>query len=158
MKPEHLFAFYEYALLPQFGIENQDISWHGSSTLGPDESAHHFSVANYEYILIFEDYDGLGRSPKFISETLALPEGQYIFVTPKAYTDTPPSLHFAFDTPFKYAPDITGTFTLIKLQRPSMKDDNAIHLGIKNEWGWVEVSKSQTPNGRHTKHVNLRDA
>lgn len=140
MKPEYIYAFYEYALLPQFGIENEHIAWHGSHKLGPDETAHLFSTDTSDFILIFEDYDGLGRDPSFIEETLRLKSDTYAYVKPKSQTSTSPSLRLTLPTPYKYAPNITGSFTLLKMHDASNKDNNGlIRLNITNDWGWVRT-------------------
>jgi len=140
MKSEYIYAFYEYALLPQFGIENERIAWQGSHQLGPDETAHFFSTDAYDFILIFEDYDGLGRDPSFIEETLKLKNDVYTYVTPKPHSNASPSLRLTLPTPYKYAPNITGSFTLLRMHESSRKDGkNAVHLNIVNDWGWVRT-------------------
>lgn len=143
MKPEYLYAFYEYMLLPQFGIEGEHIGWQGSTDIGPDETAHYFSTDTHDFILIFEDVDGLGRDPKFIEDELGLSRENYTFVKPKAHSDVSPSFRLIPPAPYKYAPNITGSFTLLKLHHASPKDEaSLLHLDIDNSWGWVTVNEA----------------
>jgi hypothetical protein len=138
MKPEYLYAFYEYTLLPQFDIESEEIGWQKSIEIGPDETAHFFFTLTHSFVLIFEDYDGLGRDPSFIEETLSLKDGEYIFVSPKVDLMTAPSIHFIPQTSYKYAPGITGTFTLLRLLQNSGKNtQDLLHTGVKNDNSWV---------------------
>ena len=144
MKPEYLYAFYEYALLPQLGIENEVIGWQKSVEIGPDETAHYFSTSAHTFILIFEDYDGLGRDPGYIEEALGLLGEEYTFVQPKAASTVAPSIHFILQTPYKYAPDITGTFTLLKLRQGSSKNaQSLVRIGVRNNNGWVRRSHQE---------------
>lgn len=140
MKPEHLYAFYEYALLPQFGIESEDVGWQRSVEIGPDETAYYFSTSAHHFILIFEDYDGLGRDAGYIEETLGLKDEEYSLVQPKAGSAATPSIRFSLQTPYKYAPGITGTFTLLELrQDPGMGTQDSFHTGVRNDNGWVQT-------------------
>lgn len=141
MKLEYLYAFYEYVLLPQFGINNQPVAWHRSTQLGPDETAHYFAIGTTFYILIFEDFDGLGRNSEFIQSTLGLSPNTYQFIPPEAHTANPPSFSFKLETPYRYAAEITGTFTLLQLALPPQPINTApLQLDIQNNWGWVKLS------------------
>src|SRR2546428_189792 len=79
MEGKSLYDFYERAVLPQFGIEDT-VVWHRSESVGRDEVAHNFSVGKQWYILIFEDYGGLGKDPFYIEQHVTTEK--YRFVEP----------------------------------------------------------------------------
>lgn len=113
----NLHAFYGYAVLPQFGIASDDISWQGGTDLGPDESAHFFSLDGVSYVLIFEDAGGLARTDAYIKEKVLVNGQPYEYVRPISEAPNSPSYDgFHPPTPYQYVPNITGTFTLIRLR------------------------------------------
>lgn len=116
MDEASLHQFYQHILLPQFGFGKEGTyDWEKTANLGPDETAHWFARKGKRYILIYEDYDGLGRNRDFISKQLGLAAGQYEFVEPTSATDRAPSYPIKFPAPCMYARNITGTFTLLEL-------------------------------------------
>jgi hypothetical protein len=111
-----LYDFYTYAVLPQFGIASTPIAWQGVEQLGPDEFLCRFHIDNECYALVYEDYDGLGRSDAFIREKVVHKGQDYRFVQPVSQSNTSPSYDgFKLQTPSQYVEGITGTFTLIKV-------------------------------------------
>lgn len=107
--------FYTKAVLPQFGLKGLDVVWGERKSLGPDESAWPFRIWESHYVLIYEDYDGLGRSEEFVKEHITGSK-KFDFVSPMSKTSTAPSYGgFHLPAPYKYVRDITGTFTIIKL-------------------------------------------
>jgi hypothetical protein len=113
-----LHAYYTTAVLPQFGITADNIQWINCRTLGPDEFAHAFTLDWQRYILIFEDYDGLGRDPEFIDETLDLRPQDFEYIVPTSDTNSSPSYTgFHPPTTYKYVEGVTGTFTLLKVRK-----------------------------------------
>jgi hypothetical protein len=108
-------AFYEQAVLPQFGIKDAQIVWHEQRTLGGDEAAFFFNVEDHGYVLIFEDHGGLGKNKTFIQEKVL--EGQdFVYVQPIAQTNAGPSYDgFNLPAPSQYCPLVTGMFTLIRI-------------------------------------------
>lgn len=119
MTDKQMEVFYEAAVLPQFGIEPEaKLIWEASRRMGPDELAFRFNILGQRYILIFEDYFGLGQSPDFIEETLGLRPSMYEFVEPisaESKSNRPSYVGFALPVPYKYCEGVTGTFTLLKL-------------------------------------------
>lgn len=109
-------AFYEAAVLPQFGIVRKDIQWHGRTDLGPDEMAFYFSLEGIEHILIYEDYGGLGQNDEYIRNEVLVNGRPYEFVLPTSATAHSPSYDgFNLPPPSCYCEGVTGTFTLIRL-------------------------------------------
>ncbi|HKX72938.1 MAG TPA: hypothetical protein VJM32_02915 [Candidatus Saccharimonadales bacterium] len=122
MADEHLQSFYTSAVLPQFGIEDDAITWEASRELGPDELTFRFKSEGQTYVLIFEDYFGLGRSEDFIKEHLDFSKGEYEFMPPLSAEDKdrlPSYVGFKLPVPFKYCEGVTGTFTLLKVLKAS---------------------------------------
>lgn len=118
MTTEQYHAFYQTAVLPQFGLDVSNIKWGESARLGPDELADWFTLNGETYALIFEDYFGLGKSPDYIQKQLNLKPGEYVFVEPTSDnpTDASPSyIGFKLPVPYKYVEGVTGTFTLLRL-------------------------------------------
>lgn len=89
MEGTPLYEFYSKALMPQFGFINADITWIGSVTLRPDEVAHYFTIGIIEYVLIFEDYDGLGRNEQFIKDAVIKPGQKHEFIVPVSHQQFP---------------------------------------------------------------------
>jgi hypothetical protein len=122
MTDEQLESFYASAVLPQFGIEDNAIAWEASRELGPDELAFRFKSEGQTYVLIFEDYFGLGRSEGFIKEHLGFNKGEYEFMPPLSSEEEdqlPSYVGFKLPVPFKYCEGVTGTFTLLKVLKTS---------------------------------------
>lgn len=115
MDGKSLYDFYEKALLPQFGIKDQQIVWKGSSVAGPDEEVHYFAVASDEYALIFEDAGGLGSNEAFVKEVVDLPNGKFEYIKPISHSDYSLSYPITFPVPYDYCYNITGMFTLVKI-------------------------------------------
>ena len=116
MRNESLYDFYRHAVLPQFGLKDVNAAWSGSQQTGPDEFAHYFKLDGTEYALIFEDYDGCGRSDEYIREQVLEHHANYEFVQPTSQTDRAPTYDgFRLPAPCMYCVNITGSFTLIKL-------------------------------------------
>lgn len=116
MQGSALYEFYEKAVLPQFGITEAAVGWKGSQDI-VDESVHYFQIGEQSYALIFEDYDGVGRDPVFIREHVAVRSPKFSFVDPVAEATNPPSYDgFSLPAPFQYCFNVTGTFTLLKLE------------------------------------------
>jgi hypothetical protein len=116
MQDKPLYVFYEKAVLPQFGIKDTAITWDGSQDVGPDETVHYFQIGKQQYALVFEDYDGKGRDSAFIKEHVAIRSPKFTFVEPEAETNSSPSYDgFRLPTPYQYCHNVTGTFTLLKL-------------------------------------------
>jgi hypothetical protein len=114
-----LYQFYEKAVLPQFGLKDAQIEWQNSQNI-VDEAVHYFQIGQQAYALIFEDYDGVGRSAAFIQEHVAIRSPKYSFVGPIAQATNPPSYDgFSLPAPFQYCFNVTGTFTLLKLESSS---------------------------------------
>jgi hypothetical protein len=113
MKEEALHEFYKYVLLPQFGLENVDIVWKNHDEIGPDDDAHYFTIGDKQYVLIFRDYGAYSQAK--IKELIALPKDTFKYINPTSATDSPPVYHFSLPTPFKYARNVTGYFTLLKV-------------------------------------------
>ena len=111
-----LYEFYEKFLLLQFDIKDKQISWGHSDRLGPDENAHYFQFEGESYVLIFEDYGGLALKKAFIEETINLQGKRFEYVPPISETDQSISYMVKFPTPYQYCENVTGAFTLIKLQ------------------------------------------
>jgi hypothetical protein len=117
MNGKSLYNFYEYAVLPQFGVKNTIITWNGSQQTGPDESVHYFSVNNTSYALIFEDAGGLGQNDDYIHENVLEQHSSYSFVQPIAATSSAPSYDgFHLPAPYQYCENVTGSFTLLLLK------------------------------------------
>jgi hypothetical protein len=107
--------FYSKAVLPQFGIKTLDVVWGERRVLGPDESAWPFRIWDTQYILIYEDYQGLGNKRDYVKEKV-VGSDKFEYVEPTSKTSAPPSYNFFhLPAPYKYVRDITGTFTLVKL-------------------------------------------
>ena len=115
MNGKSLYNFYENVLLPQFGIRDTQIEWNSSEDVGPDEVVHYFSANSEDYALIFEDYDGLGRTETFVIENVKLKSDDFEYVSPTSHSDVPPSYPVKFPPPYQYCVNVTGTFTLVKL-------------------------------------------
>lgn len=115
MDGKSLYDFYEKLLLPQFGIKDMQVEWNSSEDVGPDEVVHYFSANSEDYALVFEDYDGLGRTEAFVKENVKLKSDTFEYVNPSSHTDVPPSYQIKFPTPYQYCVNVTGTFTLVKL-------------------------------------------
>lgn len=98
--------------MPQFGIVS-NIAWERSKVTGPDEMAHYFSIGKQKYILIFEDYGGLGKDPSYIRDHVTTEK--YTFVEPVSKTYDPPSWGFRLLAPYRYCANVTGTFTLLAI-------------------------------------------
>ena len=113
MEGKSLYDFYERVVLPQFGVEGA-VLWHRSELVGPDETAHYFSVGKQGYILIFEDYCMLGKDPLYIREHVTTEK--YRFVQPVSKTYDPPSWGFRLLAPYHYCANVTGTFTLLAVE------------------------------------------
>jgi hypothetical protein len=106
---------YNKVVLPQFGMRGTEVVWGRRKALGPDESAWPFRIWDSHYVLVYEDYQGLGSNEQYVKDhvTSARP---FEFVLPTSKTTISPSydgLHFP--VPYQYVKDITGTFTLIRL-------------------------------------------
>lgn len=115
---EHeLHTFYTYAVLPQFGIENTDIRWEAGEILIPgDEAIHRFSTYESSYALMFEDCGGIGLSESFVRDAILSGDQRFEFVPPLSSTESSPSYDgFHLPVPSKYCPNITGSYTLIRL-------------------------------------------
>jgi hypothetical protein len=107
--------FYTKAVLPQFGFNDAKVAWGAHKRVGPDEFAWAFEIDGTDYILIFEDYDGLGRHEEYIRENVT-GKAKFTFVEPTSKSLVAPSYNgFKLPVPYKYIEHITGTFTLIKL-------------------------------------------
>lgn len=116
MDNEALYAFYSYVVLPQFGVGDNEVQWQGSSVLGPDEWAHYFSLDGTAYVLIFEDAGGLGATESYIRQEVLVSERPFEYVKPISEAPHSPSYDgFHLPTPYQYCPNVTGTFTLIRL-------------------------------------------
>lgn len=115
LEGKHLYAFYEAVILPQFTDFDDEITWNGSQDTGPDETAHYFKHGKDEYALIFEDYDGHGRSDEYIREHVLEHHTTYEFINPCSETSRPPSYFLVLPTPYRYCPNVTGAFTLLRL-------------------------------------------
>ena len=120
MDQQALHQFYEYALLPQFGFtRGPGFIWHKSVKIGPDETAHHFSRTNADgtddYVLIYEDFQGLGRVEAYVREHVELRGRDFEYIPAMSPPDISPSLRLDVPTPSQYAPNVLGTFTLIRL-------------------------------------------
>lgn len=112
---DSLHAFYAYAVLPQFGIDQTQIKWESAEALGGDESLHRFEVDRQTYALIFEDYDGLGRNDAFIQDKVLQDGKSYEFVEPVSSSGSAQTYDgFRLPSPSRYCPNITGSFTLIR--------------------------------------------
>ena len=107
--------FYAKAVLPQFGLQGTDAVWGERRVLGLDESAYPFRIWDARYILIYEDYQGLGRNPDYIKKEVAGSD-KFEYVEPTSKTSSSPSYSgFHLPVPYQYVRDITGSFTLIRL-------------------------------------------
>lgn len=116
LSEETLHTFYTYAVLPQFGIKDCDITWQPAEVVGGDESLHRFSALDRSYALIFEDHQGVGNNEDFIREKLTGEEKPFELVEPISQTAISPSYDgFRLPAPSQYCPNITGTFTLVEL-------------------------------------------
>jgi len=114
-----IYGFYENAVLPQFGIHNEPITWEGSQDLA-DEAIHYFRIGKQPYALIFEDAGGLGQNEDFIREYVAIRSPKFTFVEPTSQTNNSPSYDgFHLPVPCRYCFNVTGTFTLLKLEELS---------------------------------------
>jgi hypothetical protein len=116
MNPATLHQFYQFAVLPQFAMQDCHISW-GESKLGDgDEAIHYFACEGAEYALIFEDYDGLGRNDAYIRHHVLGRFAAYEFVKPTSATNKAPTYDgFRLSTPSVYCDGVTGNFTLLRL-------------------------------------------
>ena len=116
MSEDTLYTFYSYAVLPQFGIIDARVEWHSSEYMDGDEAVHFFGVDEQSYALIYEDYEGLGNNESFIRNNV-LKEGQsFVFVEPESATAISPSYDgFRLPAPSQYSPNITGSYTLVKI-------------------------------------------
>ena len=111
-----LHEFYTKAVLPQFGLIIDAPSWYETRKLGPDEMAHTFTFDHQTYILIYEDYYELGRSPHYIFENLGLDKKEFEYISPTSHSEHSPSYRgFTLETPYKFVEGVTGSFTLIKI-------------------------------------------
>lgn len=117
MKQDSLYNFYEHAVLPQFGIQDEKITWSGSHRAGGDEFVHYFMQGVIEYALVFEDHVGLGKNEDFIREHVLDNHSGYEIVEPQSQTSDMPSYDgFRLPAPSRYCENVTGNFTLIQLQ------------------------------------------
>lgn len=111
-----LHEFYTKAVLPQFGLDTTAIEWYEVRRLGPDEMAHIFAINRQTYILIYEDYYGLGRSPHYIRENLDLDKKEFEYINPISSSEHSPSYRgFTPEAPYKFVEGVTGSFTLIRI-------------------------------------------
>ncbi len=113
MSEEALQEFYKYVLLPQFGLEKVQIEWKKHQEIGPDDDAHYFDINNQQYMLIFKDYGAY--SEEELKELIKLPRGTFEYVSPTSHSDIAPIYRVGFDAPSKYAHNVTGYFTLLKI-------------------------------------------
>ena len=107
--------FYEYVLLPQFGMEDGGFNWKRCEVVGPDEKVHYFTFKEIDFALIYEDYDGLGRTSKFIEDNVKLVHSHFEYIQPTSKSDVAPSYPVKFPAPSKFADSITGMFTLVRI-------------------------------------------
>jgi hypothetical protein len=105
--------FYEYAILPEFGIERtEDIIWSKHERIGPDDYAHYFSIDSEHYVLVFRDYDVfLDEELKKLIKTR---NGKFHYI--ETFSGEK-KFHFKSIPPKenKYIENITGTFVLLKI-------------------------------------------
>lgn len=103
-------------MLPQFGLDGEQVAWGGYRRIEGDEFVHYFSRQGSDYALIFEDHDGLGRNDQFIKEHILGAYAAYEFVNPISMTGNAPTYDgFRLPTPSVYAEGVTGSFTLLQL-------------------------------------------
>lgn len=141
---DYLRVFYQDAVLPQFGVDMGQIAWGHIETTGPDEFYYRFWIEECEYILMFEDYEGWGRSASYIESELGLRVGEYEFVPPVSATGVAPSYDGfrRMPAPYQYIEGITGTFTLLRVYSDDEKassEPKKIHRS--HTGGVVEVDK-----------------
>lgn len=116
LNEQTLHKIYTYLILPQFGINNCDITWQPAEILGPDESLHHFYTLNRSFALIFEDYQGLGSNERFIADKVLKSDQPCKLVVPISTTTISPFYDgLRLPAPSQYCKNVTGSFTLIKL-------------------------------------------
>jgi hypothetical protein len=116
MKDTSLHDFYQHAVLPQFGIRDTAISWTITRRTEGDDGIYYFISDGISHALIFEDYDGLGRTDGFIRDEVLNDYADYEFIKPTSQSYHSPSYDgFRLEAPSRYCPDVTGTFTLVKL-------------------------------------------
>jgi hypothetical protein len=117
MDTHGLHQFYEFVVLPQFGIEKEIITWKSDEMIGYDDDAHYFDIdrESYadQYCLLFRDYGGFNEME--IQDLIRLPNKTFSYKTSKYYANESHWIRFTSDTPFKYVHNITGYFTLIKI-------------------------------------------
>lgn len=114
MSEEALQEFYKYVLLPQFGLENVNIVWQQHEAIEPaDDHAHYFAIGEEQYVLLFKDYGEFSDGE--IKEVVKLPNGTFNYINPTSQTDHPPAYSFSLPAPYKYASNITGSFTLLSI-------------------------------------------
>jgi len=73
-------------------------------------------MGGLRYLLIFEDYCGLAVLAAYLFETLGLAEDSFQYISPISATEHAPSYIVKFPTSYQYCENITGAFTLIKLE------------------------------------------
>ena len=122
MESSALHQFFEYAILPQFGISNQKIEWKIDERIGyDDDDAHYFNIdhGNYadEHVLIFRDYGDF--SSYEVIQKIRLPRQSFTYIDPlhdQGYKEKfPHTFVFMPDVTFLYVPNVTGYFTLIRV-------------------------------------------
>ncbi len=113
MNDKFLEDFYEYAVLPEFGIERtEDVIWSKHERLGPDDFAHYFSVNKWDYVLIFRDYDVF--TDKELKSLIKIEYRHLNYIetisgTSKLHSDS------ILPKQNKYTENITGTFVLLRI-------------------------------------------
>src|SRR5213592_3876667 len=95
MNEHELQTFYQRVILPQFRIDPEKVKWGANKAIGPDEFLWTFSVDKNKYVLIWEDFGGLGSSKEFLKEELGLTPDKYKFVEPIS-KDYSPSIRLGF--------------------------------------------------------------
>lgn len=114
MQGEHLYNYYEQAVLPQFGLNTPPYEWLESRRIAGDEIVHIFRVGEQKYTLLFEDYAGSALSGDYVREHIIDSSGSFDFVEPTSQSSMPPSYDgFKLAAPSRYCENVTGIFTLI---------------------------------------------
>lgn len=112
---QFLQKFYNDFLLPEFGIENNvNITWEKHEWIGPDDSAHYFSIRPNSYALIFRDYGVF--TDEELKKLIKLPKENFEYVNTISGNR---ELHSSVILPRenKYIPHITGMFVLLKCHK-----------------------------------------
>lgn len=113
MDEKFLEDFYKYAILSEFRIEKtENIVWDKHEEIGPDDSAHYFSIDNKNYVIVFRDYDVFLDVE--LKELIKTRNGKFHYM--ETFTGEK-KFHFNPLPPEqnKYIGNVTGTFVLLEI-------------------------------------------